>query len=94
MRRVYRVEQVNCGGVPVLGGGDGGAVGVEDRQDVVDRVPEGAATDVEQLVEDVEGANVASVEDGGEDPVTVGDFLPEDTGPSAQAAVTTALGSV
>ncbi|WTL51173.1 hypothetical protein OG310_36680 (plasmid) [Streptomyces sp. NBC_01497] len=78
MRLVDPGEEASCGGVLVLGWGDGDAAGVEDRLDVVDRVPEGAAADAEQFGEDVEGADAASVEDGREDPVTVGDLLLED----------------
>src|SRR5947207_16005632 len=44
-------EEVGGRGVAVVCGGDGGVVVIEDGQDVVDRVPEGAFADVEQFGE-------------------------------------------
>jgi hypothetical protein len=86
-----RGEEVGSRGVAVVGGSDRNVVGVEDGQDVFDRVPEGAFADVEQVGEGVEGADAALVEDGGEDPVAVGDLLAEDAAAGAGASVPAAL---
>src|SRR5205823_1132680 len=84
-------EEVGGRGVAVVCGGDGGVVVIEDGQDVVDRVPEGAFADVEQFGEGVEGADSALVEDGGENPVAVGDLLAEDSAAGAVAPAGAAL---
>nr|SBP01081.1 Mobile element protein [Nonomuraea gerenzanensis] len=88
---VGRGEEGGGRGVAVVGGGDRGAVGAEDGQDVVDRVPQGAAADVEQFGEGVEGADAALVEDRGEDPIAVSDLLPEHSASGTGAAVASAL---
>ena len=84
-------EEVGGRGVAVVCGGDGRVVVIEDGQYVVDRVPEGAFADVEQFGEGVEGADSALVEDGGENPVAVGDLLAEDSATGAGAPVAAAL---
>ena len=84
-------EEVGGRGVAVVGGGDRDVVGVEDGQDVFDRVPKGAFADVEQFGEGVEGADAALVEDGREDPIAVGDLLAEDAAAGAGAAGSAAL---
>jgi hypothetical protein len=84
-------EEAGGRGVAVVCGGDDGAVVIEDGQYVVDRVPEGAFADAEQFGEGVEGADPALVEDGGEDPVAVGDLLAEDSAAGAGAPAATAL---
>src|SRR5262249_37431578 len=83
--------EVGGRGVAVVCGGDGRVVFIEDGQDVVDRVPEGAFADAEQFGEGVEGADPALVEDGGENPVAVGDLLAEHSAAGAGAPAAAAL---
>ena len=84
-------EEAGGRGGAVVCRGDDGAVVIEDGQDVVDRVPEGAFADAGQVGEGVEGADSALVEDGGENPVAVGDLLAEDSAAGAGAPAATAL---
>jgi hypothetical protein len=67
------------------------SAGIEDWQDITDRVPQCAAADAEQLGESVEAADAAAVEDRGEDPVAVGDLLPEYAAAGARTPVAAAL---
>ncbi len=68
------------------GGGDGVTVLFQERADVQEGVSDGSRTHLEEVGQDVPGADSALVENGGQDAFAIGDLLPEDT--SAGAGLT------
>src|SRR3954466_15141620 len=86
-----RGEELGCAGE--LGGSRGGdvAVLVQERTDLAQRAPDGAAADLEQLGEKVGGSEPAPVEQGGQHPLFVGDLLHEDAAAGAGQPFATAL---
>jgi hypothetical protein len=77
-----------AGGV-VAGAGGCGVVSdlVQHGANVDEDVADGAGADVEQVGQGLSGAGLALVEDGGEDPLGVGEFLPEHPAAGAGQAV-------
>jgi transposase-like protein len=72
-----RGEDLGCGGESGDGGGGDEAVLGQDRADFANDVADGAPADFEQFGEGVLGAELALVEHGGEDALSVGDLLLE-----------------
>jgi hypothetical protein len=81
-----RVEQSLRGGKRLGGWFEGVAVLGEDWADFADDVSDGAAADLEQVGEDVLGAQLALVEHGDQDTFSVGDLLGEHATAGAREA--------
>jgi hypothetical protein len=67
------------------------AVLLEQGQDVVDGVADGAAADSEQVAQGLLVAELPLSQHGGQDPVSIGDLLPEDAAPGPWQSVAAAL---
>jgi hypothetical protein len=86
-------EREEVGGCGEVAGGVWRDVAVllEQGQDVVDGVADGAAADSEQVAQGLLVAELPLSQHGGQDPVSVGDLLPEDAAPGAWQPVAAAL---